>query len=73
MIADVYAQVSAPEWASPNLDGLLDILRDLSWLPEGEVAIVVPAGADDRLRAVLGQAVADTAGTARPVRLVAAG
>ena len=66
-IRDVYAQVRAPEWAAPNLDGLLDVLRDLSWLPEGPVVLEVPA--DDRVRAVLDRAVEETADGPRPVLL----
>ena len=66
-IRDVYTQVRAPEWAAPNLDGLLDVLRDLSWLPEGPVVLDVPA--DDRVRSVLRQAVDETAAGARPVVL----
>jgi hypothetical protein len=67
VIEDLYAQVHAPEWAAPNLDGLLDVLRDLSWLPAGPVVLDVPA--DDRVRAVLEQAVGETATGPRPVVL----
>jgi hypothetical protein len=42
VIADLYRQVDAPGWAAANLDGLADILRDLSWLPDGPVEITVP-------------------------------
>jgi len=72
-IRALYAQVAAPDWASPNLDGLVDVLRDLSWLPEGEVVLTVPDGltADDEavLRRVLAGVVVDTAGGPRPVVL----
>ena len=64
-IRAVYAQVHAPAWAAPNLDGLLDVLRDLSWLPEGPVTV---ASEDPAVRAVLRQAAADTADGPRPVR-----
>jgi hypothetical protein len=33
-IAALLKALHAPEWAAPNLDGLADVLRDLSWLPE---------------------------------------
>jgi hypothetical protein len=69
----VYDQVGAPSWAAPNLDGLADVLRDLSWLPEGTVAITVPdvAGVDySRLLAVLMAVIDETADTPRPVVLV---
>lgn len=72
-IRAVYAQVRAPDWAAPNLDGLADVLRDLSWLPEGTVALRVPdvdAADYGRLFTVLLQAVDETAGTSRPVVLV---
>jgi hypothetical protein len=76
-IRAVYAQVSAPAWAAPNLDGLADVLRDLSWLPEGDVLVAVPGledvTADDaqRLISVLLQAVAETIDGPRPVRVIA--
>jgi hypothetical protein len=75
-IEAVYAQVSAPVWARPNLDGLADVLRDLSWLPEGEVGVRLPdtEGMSDeaagRLIVVLLRAENETAERARPVRLV---
>jgi hypothetical protein len=75
-IRAIYAEVSAPAWAAPNLDGLADVLRDLSWLPEGAVFITRPAlddvAADDaeRLMSVLLQAVAETTDGPRPVRVV---
>ena len=65
-IRAVYAQVHAPAWVAPNLDGLLDVLRDLSWLPEGPVTV---ASDDQAVRAVVRQAEADTADGPRPVRL----
>ena len=75
MITGLYAQVGAPEWASPNLDGLADVLRDLSWRAEGEVVLVLPdlrgLDPDDALRLmrVLAEAEVGSTGTARPVRL----
>jgi RNAse (barnase) inhibitor barstar len=75
-IAAIYAQVTAPDWARPNLDGLADVLRDLSWLPVGEVALQLPdtEGMSDeaagRLIVVLLRAETETEGTSRPVRLV---
>ena len=73
-IGQIYAQVRAPEWAAPNLDGLADVLRDASWLPVGPVEVRVPAGLGGserrRLSAVLAQVAADTQDTARPVRVI---
>jgi len=70
-----YAQVAAPQWAAPNLDGLADVLRDLSWLPEGLVPITLPdlsgLSADDRavlLRVVAG-AVNESLDSPRPVNV----
>ena len=54
-IRAVYAQVAAPDWAAPNLDALTDVLRDLSWLPQGPVLVEVPdlgALADEDRRAL---------------------
>lgn len=65
--------VRAPAWASPNLDGLADVLRDLSWLPVGPVTLQwqppteLPAADRDEIAEVLQLVVAETAGTARPV------
>ena len=65
--------VRAPAWASPNLDGLADVLRDLSWLPVGPVTLrwqpppELPAADRDEMAEVLRRVVAETAGTARPV------
>lgn len=75
VIAALYAQVSAPAWARPNLDGLADVLRDLSWLPAGPVDLVLPdladLGPDDRrsLLQVLARAVEESVEAARPVRV----
>lgn len=69
-IGAIYAQVDAPAWAAPNLDALVDVLRDLSWLPDGPVYLTVPEveGADGvRLRDALWQVVAETAESNSPV------
>jgi hypothetical protein len=71
-IREIYAAVDAPVWASPNLDGLADVLRDLSWLPEGPVAVPwpprsLPPGDRAVIADVLRRAVAETAGAPRPV------
>ncbi|MGI8762360.1 MAG: barstar family protein [Jatrophihabitantaceae bacterium] len=74
VIRAIYAQVSAPDWAAPNLDALADVLRDLSWLPQGPVTIEVPdlTGLDRAnrrlLRAVLARAVGESAASPRPVQ-----
>ena len=78
IIRALYVQLNAPDWAAPNLDALADVLRDLSWLPEGPVLVTVPdlsaldAGARARLLDTLRRSAADAAGSARPVRLVGA-
>ncbi|SDJ06576.1 Barstar (barnase inhibitor) [Frankineae bacterium MT45] len=38
-ITAIYQAVEAPSWARPNLDALADVLRDLSWLPEGPLEL----------------------------------
>ena len=75
-IRAIYAQLNAPDWAAANLDALADVLRDLSWLPEGSVSLAwVPPGdlgEPDRVavEAVLRHAAAETADGPRPIRLV---
>jgi hypothetical protein len=74
-IRAIYRQVDAPVWAAPNLDGLTDVLRDLSWLPERPVQIALPdlSGLPDDERAallhVLAEAVAESIAAPRPVRI----
>jgi hypothetical protein len=74
-IRAVYEQVAAPQWAAPNLDGLADVLRDLSWLAPGPVSVrwrPEPnlAGADrDAIAATLRAAARESAGSARPILL----
>ena len=67
----VYAQVGAPQWAAPNLDALADVLRDLSWLPSGPVTVQVAGDTPQPVQTVLARAVAETADTSRPIRLLA--
>lgn len=69
-IAAVYAQVGAPDWAAHNLDALADVLRDLSWLPDGPVEIVVPSGAPEPVATVLARTAAETVAGRHPVLLV---
>lgn len=72
-ISAIYSEVRAPAWAAPNLDGLVDVLRDLSWLPDGPVTLALPdvteLGDDDagRLVTVLLRAENETAGGLHPV------
>jgi hypothetical protein len=68
-IAAIYAQLDVPTWAARNLDALTDVLRDLSWLPEGPVTIRVSPGADARVLAVLSRAVRESAGGPRAVEV----
>ena len=72
-IRSIYVQVDAPDWAAHNLDALVDVLRDLSWLPERFIEVVLPPvdGTDgERLRTAVELAVAETADGPRPVRIV---
>jgi len=66
-IRAIYVAVEAPDWAAPNLDALIDVLRDLSWLPPGPVRLRVPADLPASVTDALDIAVTDTAGTDRPV------
>lgn len=68
-IRAIYRQVDAPEWAAANLDALADVLRDLSWLPEGPVELSIDQAPWDVIR-VLRQVEDDTAASVRPVRVV---
>jgi Barstar (barnase inhibitor) len=76
LIREVYGQVGAPRWAATNLDALADVLRDLSWLPEGPVEIRIPSpvalgeAGGLRVLTVLLQAVDETADGPHPIRLV---
>ena len=70
-IRAIYRQIGAPEWAAANLDGLADVLRDLSWLAPGPVPVEVPELPEHeaaQLRAVLWQVAGETADGLRPVR-----
>src|SRR5207248_624304 len=75
VIREIYRRVNAPSWAAANLDALADVLRDLSWLPEGPVELELPPLEDldeDERRAVLltlARAVDDSIESARPVRI----
>lgn len=73
VIADIYRQVRAPNWAGANRDALADVLRDLSWLPPGPVTIRVRLADRTLLAGVLDAVQQETAGTARPVRVVGTG
>ncbi len=74
-ITDIYRQVDAPGYAAANLDALLDVLRDLSWLPHGPVAVELPdlsrlSESDRRaLLGVLASAADDAIDSDRPLRI----
>jgi hypothetical protein len=71
-IRAIYVQVDAPAWAAANLDGLLDVLRDLSWLPAGPIALRIPEMSEEdgaRLAGVLFAAMRESADGPRPVVL----
>jgi len=69
VIADIYRQVGAPDWAATNRDALADLLRDLSWLPPGPVAIRLSPADRALLADVLDVVERETADTSRPVRV----
>jgi len=70
-IRAIYAAVDAPDWAAPNLDALIDVLRDLSWLPPGPVVLrfADPAVVPPEVRAALAIAEEDSAATDHPVTM----
>ncbi|WP_086667714.1 barstar family protein [Lentzea kentuckyensis] len=68
LVSEKQAAISAiaqaldfPEWFGQNLDALYDSLSDLSWLPEGEYVLVVPADLDSSVSGVLRDAAKRTA------------
>jgi Barstar (barnase inhibitor) len=72
-IRAIYAAVQAPRWASPNLDGLADVLRDLSWLPPEPVTLdwatspELPSADREAIGRVLRAATRETEDSPRPV------
>ncbi|MFD9706003.1 barstar family protein [Lentzea sp. NPDC059081] len=70
-IAAIAKALDFPSWFGQNLDALHDSLTDLSWLPEGEYVLVVPADLDPSVAEVLRDAVRSTAGSGeRTLRVV---
>ncbi len=69
VIRAIYRAVQAPDWAAANLDGLADVLRDLSWLPDGPVVLVwhEPGDAAGRVVDVVARAAGDSADAAHPL------
>ena len=76
VIAAIYAQVRAPVWAARNLDGLADVLRDLSWLPDGPVELRLPdlsaltSSESIRLSAALRTVATETARGRHPLHIL---
>jgi hypothetical protein len=72
-IAAFYRAVEAPAWASPNLDGLADVLGDLSWLPAGGVSLAwvdrdaVPKEPRRQIMRILEDVAAESATSAHPI------
>ena len=69
-IQAIYRAVEAPAWAAPNLDGLADVLRDLSWLPAGPVLLrwSEPSGPDAaRVVEIVRRSAAESAGSPHPL------
>ena len=72
-IAAFYRAVEAPSWAAPNLDGLADVLGDLSWLPAGRITLAwvdrgtVPDEPRRQITRVLKDAVAESARAPHPL------
>ncbi len=70
-IAAIAKALDFPGWFGQNLDALYDSLTDLSWLPEGEYVLVVPANLDAGVSEVLRDAVKRTAGSGdRKLRVI---
>lgn len=70
-ISAIAAALDFPEWFGQNLDALYDSLTDLSWLPEGEYTLVVPADLDSSVSSVLRDAAKQTAESGdRKVRVI---
>jgi hypothetical protein len=67
VVRAIYRAVDAPEWAAPNLDGLADVLRDLSWLPAGPVVLVWPEPHAEAIVDVVREVAAESAGSDRPL------
>lgn len=66
-IRAIYAAVQAPEWAALNLDALIDVLRDLSWLPPGPVVLRFAGPVPGAVAEALDIVEDETADTDRPV------
>jgi hypothetical protein len=66
-IQAIYAAVDAPDWAAPNLDALIDVLRDLSWLPPGPVELRFAGPLSATVAEALAIVADETADTDRPV------
>ncbi|MFD5824862.1 barstar family protein [Lentzea sp. NPDC060358] len=60
-IAAIAKALDFPSWFGQNLDALHDSLTDLSWLPEGDYVLVVPADLDPAVAGVLRDAAETTA------------
>jgi RNAse (barnase) inhibitor barstar len=70
-IAAIAQALDFPRWFGQNLDALYDSLTDLSWLPEGEYVLVVPANLDSSVADVLRDAAKRTAESGdRKVRVI---
>ncbi len=74
-IEAIYAAVGAPAWAAPNLDALADVLRDLSWRPDGPIELdwqidpELPEADTTAIADVLAAAVGESVGGAHPLSL----
>lgn len=73
LLSAIYRALDAPAYAAANYDALADVLGDLGWLPAGPVRLGwIPASTlntsvRDEVSGILADAVAATAGTARPL------
>jgi hypothetical protein len=72
-IAEFYRAVEAPAWAAPNLDGLADVLGDLSWLPAGGVTLAwvhrdaLPKETRQQITRLLEDVASESATSAHPI------
>lgn len=74
-IQAIYTALRVPDWAATNLDALADVLRDLSWLPDGpielhwHVAPELPVTDRESIERVLRRAASESVRSRHPVQL----
>ena len=66
-IDEIDAVLRFPDWYGHNLDALADCLRDLSWLPEGPLAVICVRPPDRVIVEILAEAAEFSRSGARPL------